>query len=274
MPVHDEQPVSTAVENFAEELRAWRERVGLSQAELGARMGYSGSHVSSVETMSRTPTFELAKKADEALGTPGTFKRLHARITKEAHPPWFAPFVHFEAMASRIHSWDNRFITGLLQTEQYARAIIRAAKAGIADDVIDRDVAARMERQQVLDRQEPPFCWFVIAESALRASFGESVVMRGQMDHLLALCQRPAIRMQVWPADVPDCPGCDGPVTVFDLPDSGPVGYAEGYEAGRIIESPPEMAKLILLFDLLRAAALSPAESVRLIAAIRGEYDG
>jgi len=85
-------------------------------------MGYSGSHVSSVETMSPTATFEFAKPADEALGTPGTFRRLHARITKEAHPPCFAPFVHFEAIAARIHSWDNRFITGLLQTEQYARA--------------------------------------------------------------------------------------------------------------------------------------------------------
>ena len=226
--MHGEQPVSTAVGNFAEELRAWRERGGISQAELGARMGYSGSHISSVETMSRTPTFELAKKADEALGTPGTFTRLHARITKEAHPPWFAPFVHFEAMASRIHSWDNRFITGLLQTEQYARAIIRAAKAGLAADVIDRDVAARMERHQVLDRDEPPFCWFVIAESALRACFGGPAVMRGQLDHLLALCQRPAIRVQVWPSDVPDCPGCDGPVTVFELPDAGPAGTPKG----------------------------------------------
>src|SRR5882724_1535983 len=60
-----EQPVSTAVENFADELRAWRERLGWSQAELGAGMGYSGSHVSSVETMSRTATYEFAKKADE-----------------------------------------------------------------------------------------------------------------------------------------------------------------------------------------------------------------
>jgi transcriptional regulator with XRE-family HTH domain len=78
--VGTEQPVSTAVENFAEELRAWRERMGLSQAELGARMGYSGSHVSSVETMSRTPTLEFAKKCDEALDTPRTFARLHGQI--------------------------------------------------------------------------------------------------------------------------------------------------------------------------------------------------
>jgi hypothetical protein len=174
-----------------------------------------------VETMNPTPTFEFAKKADEAPGTPGTFKRLHARITKEAHPPRFAPFVHFEAMASRIHSWDNPVHYRAAPDRRLRRAIIRATKAGIPADVIDRDVAARTEHQQVLDREEPPFCWFVIAESALHASFSGPTVMRGQMDHLLALCQRPAIRVQVWPAVAPDCPGCDGPVTVFDLPDAG-----------------------------------------------------
>ena len=269
-----EQPVSNAVENFAEELRAWRERHGLSQAELGARMGYSGSHVSSVERMDRTPTSEFAKKAEEALGTPGTFKRLHVRITKEAYPPWFTPFVHFEAQALRIHNWDARGLTGLLQTEDYARALIRAGKPGIAGDVIERDVAARMERQQVLDRDEPPFCWFVVAESALRAPFGGPAVMRAQMDHLLGLAQRPNVRIQVWMSGNLDSPGAQGPMTVFELPEGGPVGYAEGYEAGRIIESPPEVAKVMLLFDLLRAGALSPAESVRFITAIRGEYDG
>jgi len=113
--VGDEQWAGTAVENFADELRAWRERQNLSQAELGARMGYSGSHVSSVETMARVPTLEFGKNADEALGTPGTFQRLHVRITKEAYPSWFSPFVHFEARATRIHNWDNHCVTGLLQ---------------------------------------------------------------------------------------------------------------------------------------------------------------
>jgi hypothetical protein len=97
--------------------------------------------------------------------------------------------------------------------------------------------------------------------------------MRGQLDHLLMLGQRPSIRIQVWPFALSNCPACDGPTTVFELPDAGPTGYAEGYEAGRIIESPAEVAKLILLFDLLRADALSPAESARFITAIRGEYD-
>ena len=179
-----EQPVSTAVENFADELRAWRERLGWSQAELGAGMGYSGSHVSSVETMGRTATYEFAKKADEALGTPGTFVRLHKRITKEAFPSWFTPFVDFEARAARIHNWDQRCLTGLLQTEDYARAIITAGRPDLSADAVERDVTARMERQQVLDSAEPPFCWFVIGEAALRTSFGGQLVMRGQVARL------------------------------------------------------------------------------------------
>lgn len=268
-----EQPVSAAVEDFSEELRAWRERHGLSQAELAARMGYSGSHVSSVETMNRTPTLEFAKKADEALSMPGSFVRSHARITKEAHPPWFAPFVHFEEQATRIHNWDTRCFTGLIQTADYARSIISSGRPDLAAEAVERDVAARMLRQQVLERDDQPFCWFVIGEAALRTSFGGPEVMRGQLARLAELMQRPRITVQVFPFAAQDCPGSQGPVTIFELPDSGPVGYAEGYEAGRIIEAPADMAKLVMMFDHLRAGALTPRESARFIDSIRSDHD-
>jgi transcriptional regulator with XRE-family HTH domain len=263
--VHTEQPLSTAVGNFAEELRAWRERLGLSQAELGAQMGYSGSHVSSVETMNRTPTLEFAKMADEALGTPRTFKRLHASITKEAHPPWFAPFVHFEAQATRIHNWDTRCLTGLLQTEDYARSIITSGRPDLSPEDVERDVSARMERQQVLDGDEPPFCWFVIGEAALRTPFGGPQVMHRQLAKLAEYARRPRITIQVFPFAVPDCPGSEGPVSIFDFADSPSVGYAEGYQAGRIIEASADMARLVMMFDHLRAGALPPADSARFI---------
>lgn len=268
MPVNAEQPVSAAVENFAEELRAWRERHGLSQAELGDRMGYSGSHLSSVETMARVPTAEFAKKADEALGTPGTFRRLHGRITREAHPPWFAPFVDFEARAARIHNWDTRCLTGLIQTEAYARAIITSGRPDLPPDAVERDVAARMARQEVLDREDPPFCWFILGEAALQTWYGGAAVMRAQLAKLAKLAEyarRPRITVQVFPFATPDCPGSEGPVTIFDFADSASVGYAEGYQAGRIIEAPADMARLVMMFDHLRAGALTPAESARFI---------
>src|ERR1700689_1473831 len=137
MAVISEQPVSMSVEGFADELGGWRERHGLWQAELGNRMGYSGSHVSSVETMSRVPTLQFSRKADEARATPGPFVRLHKQITKEAFPPWFSPFVHFEARASRIHNWDNHCITGLIQVEEYARAIISSGRPDLSADAVE-----------------------------------------------------------------------------------------------------------------------------------------
>jgi hypothetical protein len=122
---------------------------------LGDRMGYSGSHVSSVETMARVPTAGFGKKADEALGTPGTFGRLHGRITREAHRPWFAPFVDFEALAARIHNWDTRCLTGLIQTEDYASA------AGRAEDGADLS-----QELAVLEyiASEYPYAWLKLAD--------------------------------------------------------------------------------------------------------------
>ena len=265
MPVNAEQPASAAAENFAEELRAWRERLGLSQAELGDRMGYSGSHVSSVETMARVPTAGFGKKADEALGTPGTFGRLHGRITREAHRPWFAPFVDFEARAARIHNWDTRCLTGLIQTEDYARAIITSGRPDLSADAVERDVAARMARQEVLGGEEPPFCWFIIGEAALRSWYGGDGVMRAQFAKLAGYARAPRITVQVFPFAAADCPGSEGPVTIFEFADSASVGYAEGYQAGRIIEAPADMARLVMMFDHLRAGALTPAESARFI---------
>jgi transcriptional regulator with XRE-family HTH domain len=133
---------ATAVDTFAAEVRAWRRHLGLTQEEFGDRIGFSGSHVSSVETAKRNPTLDFAKPCDAVTGAPGTFVRLHEQITKEAYPPWFSPFVHFEARATRIHNWDQRCLTGLLQTEDYARAIITSGRPDLSAEAVERDVAA------------------------------------------------------------------------------------------------------------------------------------
>jgi hypothetical protein len=132
-------------------------------------------------------------------------------------------------------------------------------------------VTARIERQQVLDSAEPPFCWFVIGEAALRTSFGGQQVMRGQVARLAEFCRRPRVTIQVFPFASADCPGAEGPVTIFDFADSPSVGYAEGYQAGRIIEASADMARLVMMFDHLRAGALTPAESARFLDKLQQE---
>jgi transcriptional regulator with XRE-family HTH domain len=172
---------------------------GWSQAEVADKLGYSGSHVSSVETMTRLPVADFTQRCDEIFGTPGTFARLQEDITKEAYPPWFSAFVHFEAKATRIHCWDNRCLTGLIQTEEHARSIIRAGNLDASDDEVARDVAARIERQRIMQQASAPYCWFIVHESALRTTFGGKAVMRGQMDMLLDVMLSPRVVVQVFP---------------------------------------------------------------------------
>ena len=120
----------------------------------------------------------------------------------------------------------------------------QGASPALPPSALELDVAARLARQEVLDREEPPFCWFIIGEAALRprsAGRGDARSARPSADAGPA----PEHTIQVSPFSLSDCPACDGPTTVFELPDAGPTGYAKGYEAGRIIESPAEAAKLI-----------------------------
>jgi transcriptional regulator with XRE-family HTH domain len=262
---------SPALVMFAAESRAWREHLGWSQVTMGEKIGYSDKLVSGIETRHRTPTLEYARACDRETGAPGTFERRWEEIGKESFPPWFAMVPGLEMKAAKVHKWDAQCIPGLIQTDDYACAVIRAGRPDDTDDVIERHAVARMNRQEIFTREHPPSAWFIICESVLRHVFGSPKVMRTQLDKLIELAGRPGITIQILPLTVLNCPGADGPMTIFDMPDGSQVGYVEGCEVGRIIEALSEVAKLKARLDMLRAAALPPDESVRLIERIRDE---
>jgi transcriptional regulator with XRE-family HTH domain len=261
-----------ALAMFAAELRAWRKRLGWTQVELGSKINYSGSFVSDIERGWRTPSLDFAERCDAETGAPGTFVRMYGMIKGESFLGWFSMFLHFEGKARKIHEWDMRCLPGLLQTEDYARALFRASRPHDSADKIDHDVAARTSRQEIFNRDDPPFAWFILDETVLRRIFGNRKIMHDQMAKVLEMAGRPNVVIQVVPSTVPNCPGVAGPMTLFDIPESPSVGYTEGYETGRAIEAPDEVAKLITVFDLLRAVALPPEESISLITRIRSEY--
>ncbi len=263
---------SPALTMFAAELRSWRKHLGWTQVETGDRIGYSDKLVSSVETCNRTPTLEFARACDRVTGAPGTFERRWEDISKESFPPWFALVPGLESKAKKIHEWDMRCLPGQLQTEDYARSVMRACSPGDADDVIERDVAARMRRQDVLKREHPPSAWFIICESVLRRVFGSPEIMRAQLDNLIELAGRPGITIQILPSSAPDYAGAGGPMKIFELPDGHRAVYVEGCEVGRVIEASGDVDSLTTRFDLLRASALSRGDSIRLMRKIRSEY--
>jgi transcriptional regulator with XRE-family HTH domain len=143
---------------FGTELRRCRVAAGLSLEDLGAKISFSGSLIGKVETGERLPSPDLARACDEAFGTGGIFARLYRAVKEEirAYPSGFPEYLDKEREATRICEFEMRMIPGLLQTGDYARALFRASRPRDTGEEIGQLVAARLERQEILDRPKPP----------------------------------------------------------------------------------------------------------------------
>lgn len=262
---------TTSLAAYASQLRSWRLHMGWTQVETGTKLGYSASLVSGIETMDKAPTADFAGRCDEIFGTPGTFATLQGLLAREAYPGFFAPVIPFERDAVRIHGWELGAIPGLLQTEDYARALIRSGRPQDDERAIDRLVAARMERQQIVARERAPLLWYVLDESILRHVVGGPAVMREQLDRLLAAADSPGIVVQALPFTADIHAGADGPISLYEFQDSPSVCYTECYGGGRIVEGRAEVGELMTVISLIRASALSARDSRELIRRIRSD---
>ena len=155
----DASPMS-GVQAFAAELKAQREATGLTQEQLAGRMGYSPSVIAKLETCRTYPSKQHADQADQALGTPGTFRRLR-KCRYSSLPAWFHRWPEAAEQAQTLRWYEPLLIPGLLQSEGYARAVLRGAQPDATDERIDDQVSARMQRQEVLLKEDPPYLWCV-----------------------------------------------------------------------------------------------------------------
>ena len=263
---------ASAMSKFANQLWGWRGKRGWSQADTASRLGYSNALVSQIEQEHKPPSVEFAQKCDEVFGTPATFSDLQELVAREAWPSYFAPVIDAETRATQIHEWEQRVVPGLLQTEDYARAVIKAGQPRISPGELDRKVASRLERQSIFTRDTArPMYWVVIHEGVLRHVVGSAGVMRAQLDRLLAAADSPDVVIQVLTYTANDHPGTDGPIVVFDFTDAPSSGYTECNGGGMVVEAPEQVAALVISMNLIRAAALSPRESRQCIVKIRDE---
>jgi transcriptional regulator with XRE-family HTH domain len=260
---------ASALAAFAGQLRSWRQHLGWTQVEMGAKLGYSASLISGIETMDKAPTVDFAARCDELFRTPGTFATLQELVAREAYPAFFAPVIPFEREALRIHGWELGAVPGLLQTEDYARALIRSGRPMDSDEEIDRLVAARIERQEVVNGEKPPLLWYVLDESVLRHVTGGRAIMGAQLDRLLEVSDAPGVVLQVLPFTADNHAGADGPISLYEFAEGPSVCYTECYGGGRIIEGRAEVASLMTVISLIRASGLSARESRELIRQIR-----
>jgi|tagenome__1003787_1003787.scaffolds.fasta_scaffold20766253_2 transcriptional regulator with XRE-family HTH domain len=259
---------------FGEELKAQRVKRGWTQVELGRKLDrYSDSYISDIERGAKPPTLDFAGKCDKLFDLPGTFVRLYAIVKRaEEYPAWFeSVVVPFEVQASRINGFELTTIPGLLQTEDYARALIRAFHHDATDQDVERLVAVRMGRQAIFGATTPPKMWYVIDEAAFRRRFGGISVMAAQLDKLIAVAAVPGNLIQVLPFTISDDIGASEPIVVFELKGQPMVGYAECYRGGRLVQDADESEAMLTKLNLIRVCALSPRESVAWIRTLRSE---
>jgi transcriptional regulator with XRE-family HTH domain len=250
---------------FGEELRFAREAKGLSIRELAALTSYSYQQVGNVETGRRTPSEPFANEVDAGLGAGGRFARLLRRVLTEALPDWFQGAAAEEARAMRIRTYQCQVVHGLLQTEEYARALIRAAQPRASYERVEALVAARMARQSILAGEHPPYFWTILDESVLRRPVGGNAVMTQQLERLLKESANPNVTVQVLPFASGEHAAMSGDFTLWSYADRSDVLYVEGLSAVALNEGVTEVENARLTYDLLQAAALPREQSADMI---------
>jgi transcriptional regulator with XRE-family HTH domain len=268
------------------ELRRLREQAGLTCDEVGQQLDCSGTRISRIETGRIGARPGDVREMLEIYGVTGAEADSLVQLAREARrkgwwhtygrmlPTWFEAYLGLEGEAVRIRDFQSLVIPGLLQTEDYARAVLRASPyAGPAEN-IDRQVALRMERQAVLDRANPPDLWVVLSESILRVQVGGASVMRAQLRRLIDIAERANVTLQVLPFTTAAHVHPVSAYTILEFPEAADpaVVYLEHLTGSLFLESEDEVRRYKMVFDHLRAEALGTGQSVDLIARLATEY--
>lgn len=273
MTRHAEDEESAAVlRTVGKVIKMYRERKGLTQAELGAAIGYSEEQVSSVERGRRAPKGQFLDAADQVLDAHGVIAGLKKDVEEARYPKKVRDLAKLEAEAVEICAYDNSVINGLLQTEEYLRAVFGSRRPAFTEEEVEQRVAARLARQRIIDgKQMIPAFSFVHDEAILRRRVGGRMVMRRQLERLLEVGQMRNVEIQVLPLDREDNAGLGGPFHLLRLEEGTTVGHSEVQRFSRLISEPKEIQILELRYGVIRAQALPPRESLAFVEKVLGE---
>jgi transcriptional regulator with XRE-family HTH domain len=259
---------------LAAELRTLREQSGLSATEAAKKLGWQPSRISRIETRQSGLTApDLRKLLDEYgvedTGYRGYLAELARRVNERGW--WqkyagligseYADLIGLEAEARTIRTYQQELVPGLLQTPDYARAVIRASRPTDTSEEVGRRAEIRMERQEILTRDDPPPARFsvVLSEGVLRRPVGGYDVMREQLEYLMRPRDRANVTVQVLPFDAGVHPSMVGPFTAMTFPDPDDLGVVnvENAAGALFLEEPAELRIYEELWSTLQASALS-----------------
>lgn len=249
---------------FGYELRKHREAAGLSQEQLARRIRFSDSLIGQIERAGRRPSRTFIERCEEAFGLQGELLQHWPDLTREASPRWFRTWLEIEGEADALRSWEPLLLPGLLQTEDYARAVI-SGKPGATADQVEEALAIRMARQKLFLRADPPMYWAVIDECVLRRPIGGREVMYRQLEHLLEMVKSPRISIQVVPFDLGATTGLSGGFAIAQLREAADAAYLESAGVGHVTDRPEEVQAISVRYEAIRGDAHSQHTSTEMI---------
>ncbi|MFJ8546405.1 Scr1 family TA system antitoxin-like transcriptional regulator [Streptomyces sp. NPDC093586] len=251
---------------FGARVRRLRTAAGMTQAELGEKTHVVSTRITQIERASGAkPTLELARALDAVLGADNLLVELWPYVYREAFPDWSRKFMAYSEQAVSIRQYAAHVVPGLLQTEDYARAVLSLDALLDNEEELEERVAARMGRQERISTPGRPELCVILDEAVLRRPIGGRDVTQRQLERLLDATTDRRITVQVLPFDQGGHEAMGGSLTLLTLPDGSEVAYTEGSDYGQLIEEPAKVSRYKVIYDRLRAAALPPLMSLDMI---------
>ncbi|WP_432197757.1 helix-turn-helix domain-containing protein [Streptomyces sp. bgisy027] len=265
------EPDSGILRVFGRQLKRFRLRAGLERAQFGVRTGYSASTIAAFEQGRRVPPPRFIDVADGLLDAGGVLQEMKEEVARAQYPAFFQDAARLEAEAVELHVYDTHLINGLLQTEEYARAVFAMRRPLLDEETIEQRVAARIVRQKIFSRWPAPLMSFVIEEAVLRRPIGGAEVYRGQLEQTLLTGQNRNVEIQVMPLQREDHAGLAGPFTLIETKAGQRIAYAEVQKSSHLYTERTPVRELEAQYGIIRAQALTPRESMAFIEGLLGE---
>ncbi|MDX3311486.1 helix-turn-helix domain-containing protein [Streptomyces sp. NPDC054884] len=255
---------------FGHTMKTLRMRAGLEREEFGRRIGYSASTVASYEQGRRIPAPRTIERADEVLDAGGLLTVWKEQVERAQYPVFFQGMATLEKGALELLMYDTHVVNGLLQTEEYMRALLAMRCPPLDQETIEQRVTARLARQEIFGRRPAPLLSFVMDEAVLRHRYGGKGVLRGQLEHLLLIGDKRHVEIQVMPVDCEDNAGVNGPFTVLTHKDSKKFVYSEAHATSTLETDSEQTVLAAARYGIIRSQALTPRESLKLIEGLLG----
>ncbi|MFE4217364.1 helix-turn-helix domain-containing protein [Streptomyces sp. NPDC056844] len=265
---------SDSLKTFGAVLKALRDEAHLTQEQFAPRVQYSAAYIAKIEQGKRFPPRDLLDRSEEVLG-PAAARVLGAAAKsltrKVGLASWFLQWAGIEEGTTSLYAYECRVIPGLLQPEPYIHALFERHLPPLTQDQFERQVAARLARQQLLiDRPNTSFS-FIIEQALLERRLGGSQVTMALLDHLLLVGRYRNVEIQVMPLVQEDHAGFEGEMYLAETADHRWAGYVEGHGSSMLITNAEAASYMLQRYGKMRSQALSHQDTTSLLEQMRGE---